>query len=307
MIKADNMKFYQIAGFTVGISEYMLEKSSDLSLGLKIFSIKDPERLDIVLKQEEREPDNSEKKLLFGSSECTYPTFLYRLNSGDYECKFRQPDEMTGLSFYIPSDWTQIILTEDDTKDNGYMLFNRLGALFNLAVLNFNACVFHGVVMKYKDAGILVMAPAGTGKSTHTDMWEKKEHALIINGDRCLCRCINGVWYAYGMPWAGSSKKILNMSTKIHAIVMLERDNENHVLKMSPFNSELSLLQRMFAPVSKGILQEKAFEYARDIALKIPVFKLVCRPDYEAVDVLKEAIQKWNYSSRFKGDQNHEI
>lgn len=289
------MKFYKIAGFAVGISEYMLEKSSDLSLGFKIFSIKDPERLDIVLKQEEREPDNGGKQLLFGFSECTYPTFLYRLSSGDYECKFRQTDNLTGLSFYISRDWTQIILIQDDTKDNGYMLFNRLGALFNLAVLNFNACVFHGVVMNYKDMGILVMASAGTGKSTHTDMWEKKENALIINGDRCLCRYINGAWYAYGMPWAGSSKKILNMSTRINAIVMLERDNENHVLKLSHFNSELSLLQRMFAPISRGTLQEKAFKYAHDIALKIPVLKLMCRPDYEAVDVLKEAIQKLNH------------
>ncbi len=291
MTGADSIKYFEFGNFVFAVSDELIRKSSDLAAGLEKFSIKKPKLIDFLLATKDKMPNNSEKELLFGISECTYPTFAHRFNTGDYEFQFQQPNGQSGLTFYISKEWSKIILLEDDTDDNGYMLFNRLGALINLAVLDHDACVFHGVVMEYQGNGILVMASAGTGKTTHTDMWEKREKALIINGDRCLCRCIDGVWYAFGMPWAGSSGKVLNWKVQIHTIVMLERSQNNYVERISPFHAELCLLQRMFAPVSKGDLQERAFEYAYDITVKIPVFKLMCRPDYESVDVLKKAIQ----------------
>ena len=292
MTEADSIKYFKLADFVFAVSDELIRKSTDLASGLEIFSIENPKLIDFFLATENKMPDNSEKELLFGISECIYPTSVYRFSSGDYEFQFLQPNDQTGLTFYISKEWSKIILVEDDTDDNGYMLFNRLGALINLAVLNYDACVFHGVVMEYQEKGILVMASAGTGKTTHTDMWENREKALIINGDRCLCRCVDGIWYAYGMPWAGSSGKILNRKVQIHSIVILERNQNNYVERISAFQAELCLLQRMFAPVSKGNLQEKAFGYAHDITVKIPVLRLMCRPDYGSVDVLKKAIQE---------------
>lgn len=291
MTGVDSIKYFEFANFVFAVSDELIKRSTDLAIGLEKFFINKPKLIDFLLVTEDKMPNDSEKELLFGISECTYPTFAYRFNSGDYEFQFQEPNGQSGLTFYISKEWSKIILMEDDTSDNGYMLFNRIGALINLAVLNYNACVFHGVVMEYRENGILVMASAGTGKTTHTDMWENREKALIINGDRCLCRCIDGVWYAFGMPWAGSSGKVLNRKVQIHTIVMLERNQNNYVERISTFNAELCLLQRMFAPVSKGNLQEKAFEYAHDITAKIPVLRLMCRPDYESVDVLKKAIQ----------------
>lgn len=292
MTRVDPIKYFKLADFVFAVSDKLIKKSADLADGLEKFSIEKPEMVDFFITTGNKMPDNSKKELLFGNFECTYPTSAYRFSSGDYEFQFLQPNDQTGLTFYISKEWLKIILVEDDTDDNGFMLFNRLGALINLAVLNYNACVFHGVVMEYQEKGILVMASAGTGKTTHTDMWEKREKALIINGDRCMCRCIDGVWYAYGMPWAGSSGKILNRKVQIHTIVMLERNQDNYAERISAFQAELCLLQRMFAPVSKGNLQEKAFGYAHDITVKIPVLRLMCRPDYGSVDVLKKAIQE---------------
>lgn len=283
--------YYKVAEFSVEISDDLIRKSSDLGSGLEVFSAhRSPAEPDFRFQRGKKEAGSNRSKLLFAFADCAYPTHLWWLDSGDYECRFEHPGGRGRLAFRITDDWKEITLTEDTVEDSGYMLFNRLGALFNIALLHYDACVFHGVVMEYQGKGILVMAPAGTGKSTHTNMWEEREHALILNGDRCLCRCVDGIWYAYGMPWAGSSEKILNMKTQIHAIVMLERDTKNHTEKMSDFYAELYLLQRMFAPITRGNLQENAFRYAHDIAVKVPVLKLMCRPDYESVDILKNAI-----------------
>lgn len=290
MIRVDYMKVYQVGGFLIGISDELLKRNHMLSVGFEQFAIENSEYVDILLRKEQKKWNGSCKKLLFGFSECTYPTTLYQLDTGGYECWFQRPDGQTGVGFFISEDWSEIILICDETNDNGYMLYNRIGALFSICLLNRNACVFHGVVMEYEEKGILVMAAAGIGKSTHTNLWEKYENADILNGDRCLCRRIEDRWYAYGMPWAGSSDKVLNRRVPVNLIVMLERGKKNIVEKLSAFDSEISLLQRIFGPVSNGRLQDNAYRYVQDISEKIPVVRLYCRPDYDSVKVLKKAI-----------------
>ena len=145
------------------------------------------------------------RELLWGSEEFAIPTFLYQRHDGQFDWITKQKDRSPGLSFRISRDWNQFVLYEDHTKTNGERAFHEFGSLFSYAVLNHHACVLHGVVMEYNGMGILVLASAGTGKTTHTRMWRDHKNALILNGDRCLCRKKDGVWYAYGMPWSGSS------------------------------------------------------------------------------------------------------
>lgn len=229
-------------------------------------------------------------QLIYENSECNFATKVYLLRNKDYVFSFNENKEKPLLVFHVSHDWKKFTLLKDNTNDDGYILFNRTGALINLSFLIFHACVFHGVVMEYDGLGILVMAPSGVGKTTHTNMWEQYEDALIINGDRCLCRYIDGTWYAYGMPWAGSSGKILNRRVKINAIVDLNRGNINKAEIVSKFDAEVYLLQRIFAPVTYGHLQDLAFSHVHEIASEIPVIHFECRPDRESVQVLKEKI-----------------
>lgn len=296
MIRADSMAGFRIGEFTVEISADLLGKSGDLAAGAKLFSVSGSdlfEQPDFSFAVSVKEKGSS-RNLLFQEDECSYPTRMYQLSCGEYECTFQNLADGGAQTYRIARDGKRILLTEDTVEDGGYMLFHRMGSLFHIILLSREACVFHGVVMEYRGMGILVMASAGTGKTTHTDMWERREGARIINGDRCLCRRLDGIWYAYGMPWAGSSGKIQNRKVRVCAVVMLERGQHNHVERLSGFEAELYLLQRIFAPVSRGTLQENAFQYAQDIAEKIPVFKLMCRPDEEAVEVLKGAVENLN-------------
>lgn len=236
------------------------------------------------------EPDDS-GKLLFGSSDYRIPTFLYQRSNGSYNWLTRQDHDLA-LSYHISNDWTEFTLYEDETGSKGERAFYEFGSLFCYAVLNRQACVLHGVVMEYNGMGILVTAASGTGKTTHTRMWRNHENALILNGDRCLCRCIEGTWYAYGMPWSGSSGEYINRRVPISVIVSLKQSETNYVRKMDLFESNIYLMQRIFAPVWTGELQTKAFDLIGDMAEKILMLELNCRPDLESVQVLKDAIIK---------------
>ena len=145
--------------------------------------------------------------------------------------------------------------------------------------------------MEYEGKGILVTAPSGEGKTTHTRMWRDREQALILNGDRCLCRKTEGKWYAYGMPWAGSSGEYINRRVPIHAIVALRQSSVNSVRSLSAYEGAIWLLQRIFAPMWPGSLQDQAFDLVKELAEEIPMLELSCTPDYEAVQVLKKAIE----------------
>lgn len=228
--------------------------------------------------------------LLYGSDDFMFPTFLYQGETGAYDWITKKQDGTPALSFRISPDWTEFILYEDQTDTKGERAFHEFGSLFSYAVLNHHACVLHGVVMEYEGKGILITAASGVGKTTHTRMWRDKEWALILNGDRCLCRNIKGTWYAYGMPWSGSSGEYINRRVPIRTIVSLRQAPVNSVRSLSPYEGTIWLLQRIFAPVWKGNLQNQAFDMAEELAAEIPMLELSCTPDYEAVQVLKTAL-----------------
>lgn len=235
------------------------------------------------------EPDCS-GTLLFGSDNFATPTFLYQRENGYFDWITMSKDGESALSFRISNDWTNFILYEDNTNSIGKRAFHAFGSLFAYAILNHDACVLHGVVMEYNGMGILVIAPSGTGKTTHTRMWRDRENALILNGDRCLCRKIEGKWYAYGMPWSGSSGEYINRRVPINIIVSLKQDTWNHVHYMTELEGTLCLMQRIFAPIWPCDMQNSAFDITEELAKTIPMLELCCKPDFESVDILKEAI-----------------
>lgn len=230
--------------------------------------------------------------MLWGSDEFAIPTFLYQRENDIYEWTTWKKDRFPGLSFLISSRWSQFILYRDKTGTNGERAFHEFGSLFSYAVLNHEACVLHGVVMEYQGAGILVTASSGTGKTTHTRMWRDKERALILNGDRCLCRKVNGQWYAYGMPWSGSSGEYINRKVPIKAIVSLQRGQINQTRTMSHFEGSIYLMQRVFAPVWQCEMQDRAFDLTEELAGLFPVIELSCRPDLKSVEVLKQELER---------------
>lgn len=241
---------------------------------------------------DDRAKDNS-GKLVWGSGEFAVPTFLYQRDSGEFDWKTEKKDRNPVLSFRISQDWTEFVLYEDFTGTNGERAFHEFGSLFSYAVLNHHACVLHGVVMEYEGKGILVTAPSGTGKTTHTRMWRDHKNALIINGDRCLCRKMGGRWYAYGMPWSGSSGEYINRKVPISCIVSLKRGDTNHAEPMSVFDGTIYLMQRIFAPVWQGDLQTKGFDLCEELASEIPMLEFFCRPELESVEVLERAVMQY--------------
>lgn len=295
-------ELYRIGDFLISLSDSLFLQNENHRMHLIPFRITDQTELlkykdEIDMHILDRRTIRSscfnlkQGQLLFEEMDCSNPTRLYLMSDGSYGCEMYDGTSGEKFLFHISNNWSVIDIIQASSEQEDF-LFRTIGTLFAISLLWRDACVFHGVAMDYQGKGILVLAESGVGKSTHTNRWEAMGLASIVNGDRCLCRKIDGKWYAYGMPWAGSSGKHLQKKVPVNWIIDLKRGSENHVEDLPAFEQEIFLLQRIFSPVTYGEQQDRAFQYVHELATSSVVKRLYCLPDEESVWVLKAEIDK---------------
>lgn len=221
-------------------------------------------------------------KQVYGSSECGTKWSLVRRKNDDVY-----------IQYAVSSEWNDIVLEVDNTNTNGQVAFEYLGLIIPHILLKHQMLTFHGVLMEHNGCGVIISAPSGTGKTTHARMWRDSRNALIINGDRATCQNINGVWTGFGLPWSGTSGEQINRSVPITAIVVLEQGETNQARQItSPLEAFMMLLPHVQYPSWDKEMTSKAMDLLEDFLKEIPVIRLSCLPDLEAVDVLEKAIEQ---------------
>lgn len=197
------------------------------------------------------------------------------------------------LSYLVSSALNKITLVKDDSDTGGNLAFEYLGMIMPTVMLvQAQAISFHGVLMEHEGCGIVISAPSGTGKTTHARLWRDLENALIINGDRALCKKTDKSWRGYGMPWSGTSGEQINRSVPITAMVVLEQSKENHAELLTGLDAFAAVMPNLQYPGWDAALTCTAMDLIDDFLSEIPVIKLRCRPDEESVAVLKTFLEK---------------
>lgn len=159
-------------------------------------------------------------------------------------------------------------------------------------LLQFGFPILHASYICYNEQAILFTAPAQTGKSTQASLWQKHLGAQIINGDRVLLGKSRGTWNAYGCPCCGSSYFCVNRTLPIRAIVVLEQAGENEIQLLTAAQKVRALVSGFeLYPWNKCEI-DMAFSVASEFITQVPVFKLRCRPDTDAVMCLKNYLEE---------------
>lgn len=158
-------------------------------------------------------------------------------------------------------------------------------------ILQLEKCmILHACAVDTPYGGILFSGRSGIGKSTQGDLWCRYENAFIINGDRPILKKENGIWYAYGAPYAGSSRCHKNVNVPIRAIVMLKRGENSIVHKLNPAEA----FRKVYAGMTISTWNPECVEISCDLALsltsEISVYEMQCTPDQQAVERLKQSL-----------------
>ena len=157
--------------------------------------------------------------------------------------------------------------------------------------LQFHALMLHASLIRWKHQGIVFTAPSGTGKSTQAGLWEEYEHAEILNGDRAGLRLWDGHWEGYGLPYAGSSGIYRNVSAPVKAIIVLRQAKENQIRLLHPAESVKYLYPETAVHRWDRSFTQTAIDLLTNLVLSIPVYLLECRPDREAVELVKNTLE----------------
>ncbi len=179
---------------------------------------------------------------------------------------------------YVPDDWLDFI---------GFG--NALS--FEKTLLPFRALMLHCALIEHEGRGIAFSAPSQTGKSTQAGLWEKHRGATILNGDRAILREEDGVIYAYGSPYAGSSDLFINRRVPLAAIIMLEQAKQNTIAPI-PQDEGLGLfISQSSLPLWQPELFEMGMGTLEAIITGVPMYRLACLPDAGAVECVYECLK----------------
>lgn len=194
------------------------------------------------------------------------------------------------LRYCVNTEWNKITLLQDNTKTQGSVAFEYLAQIMPGICLKQSILTLHCALVEYNGMSIAICAPSGTGKTTHARLWRDYKNALIINGDRALCRYEEGRWIAYGSPWSGTSGEQINRQAPLKALVILERAEKNSAIRLK--NTELfaGVFPHLLYPSWDKKMLELAMNQLENLLLSVPVYRVKCRPETEAVDILYQSI-----------------
>ena len=150
----------------------------------------------------------------------------------------------------------------------------------------------HSSFVLYQDKALLFTGPSGIGKTTQAELWRDYQGALIVNGDAALLRRMEDGWWAFGTPVHGSSPYCENRQAPMVGLVVLEQGPENRLTRLDDFQALTSCLPEFYRPQMDGETEEVFWNSVDSLFREVPVYRLTCRPDREATELVKQELFK---------------
>ena len=154
---------------------------------------------------------------------------------------------------------------------------------FAKKLLSHGGLVIHASAVCYKKKAYLFSAPSGTGKSTHTSLWQKVfgNDAIIINDDKPAIRMIDGRLYVFGTPWSGKSDKSKNICVPLGGICFISRSQTNHIEKADKKTAVNLLLSQILRYPSQEYM-EKLLDFIDAHLPSLHIYQMGCNMEDDA-------------------------
>ena len=187
---------------------------------------------------------------------------------------------------------------EQKQKENPHLSIEDCEYIFTSSVfytglLEYGGFMLHSSAVIVDGRAYLFSAPSGTGKSTHTGLWQKVfgEKAQILNDDKPAIRALSDGVFAYGTPWSGKTDMNINVKASLAGICFLERSEENWIKKIDTNTALAGLLNQTIRPFEmKGM--ELLLSHVDNVLTTLPVYIMGCNISEEA------AIMAYNEMSK---------
>lgn len=169
----------------------------------------------------------------------------------------------------------------------------QTGYAFACKLLDFGGFCLHSSAVALNGRAVLFSGPCGTGKSTHTGLWQQyfgSDRAVIINDDKpALCRA-NGIFYTYGTPWSGKSALNSNIQVPLGAVVFLNQAKENRIRRLDNREAVQMLIYQSQRSVSNRDRMDSLLTLLDALLKVIPIYQMDCNISFDAVKTVYDEI-----------------
>ena len=173
-----------------------------------------------------------------------------------------------------------------------FQLNTSLMIQYTFATAGLGTLLLHASVTRYKGVGNLFFGVSGTGKSTHSRLWHDfVPESDLMNDDNPIIRIEEGQFLVYGSPWSGKTACYRNVVAPVNALVRLEQYPRNEIVRLHSLQAYASIIATVSTIRWNHDIMSLLVPTIERVAMTVPCYQLKCRPDEEAVQVCKQAIQ----------------
>lgn len=187
---------------------------------------------------------------------------------------------------------------EQKSKENPHLSVEDCEYVFTSSVfytgmLQYGGFMLHSSAVIMDGKAYLFSAPSGTGKSTHTGLWQKVfgDRVQILNDDKPAIRALDDGVFAYGTPWSGKTDLNINVKAPIAGICFLERSENNWIEKMDVASAISALLNQTIRPFEMHDM-DLLLGHIEKVITSVPVYKMGCNISDEAAIMAHNEMSK---------------
>ena len=169
-----------------------------------------------------------------------------------------------------------------------FALNNAMMLTYAFSAARHDTLLIHASVIRHKGTAYAFTAKSGTGKSTQVANWMRYiPDCDIMNDDNPVIRIVDGEPVLYGSPWSGKTPCYRNIQAPLGAILLIERDDHNHVEGQRPLLAFSTLLSACSSMKWDVDIYGDMCNTINKFIERITVASLHCLPDRESAEVCR--------------------
>jgi hypothetical protein len=162
---------------------------------------------------------------------------------------------------------------------------------FLLSTAGRNTLLTHASSVIYDGKAYLFLGKSGTGKSTHSRMWQTAlDGVVLMNDDHPVLRAEDGIVTAYGSPWSGKTPCYKNISAPLGGIIRIVRAPHNKAVRLAPIQAYASLMTSCSGMTWDRELADGKDRTLQAVVSRTPCWVMECLPDEDAAKVCMSAV-----------------
>lgn len=224
-----------------------------------------------------------------------YTGNCYRAHPNGVRSFFDAPKDLTPYAV-ARTDFGAGEITVDYLEKGAHCVSQMDNSFFHLGfeglLVRHDRVCFHAACVRTEKGGILFSGPSGIGKSTQARLWCDRRGAELVNGDRPILERREDGFYAWGSPYAGSSRCFVNENVGITALVFLAQEKANRIRRLSPGAAFRRIYGGLTMYSWDREFVSRACDLAEALAQSVPCYEFGCVPDETAVRFLEARLKE---------------